>query len=80
MQFEGGASGGNTGLGLGQSLILRTPSGGGVGDGELTGDVGRRDGGRAGRLGMDEGCGRSGDKGTGVKEKVAQSCLTLVTP
>ena len=51
-----------------------------MGDRELTGDVGRRDGRRAGRLGMDEGCGRSGDKGTVVKEKVAQSCLTLVTP
>ena len=29
---------------------------------------------------MDEGCGRWGDRGTCVKEKVAQLCLTLVTP
>ena len=51
-----------------------------MGGGELTGGVGRRNGGRAGRLGMDEGCGRWGDKGTCVKKKVAQLCMTLVTP
>lgn len=31
LEFKGGASGGNVGLGLGQSLILRRLSGGGVG-------------------------------------------------
>lgn len=80
MEFKAGAPGGNAGLGLRQSLILRSLSGGGRGGWRA--HRGCREEGRweSWEAWDDEGCGRWGDKGTGVKVNVAQACPALVTP
>ena len=80
LELEGGAPGGNAGLGLRQSLILRSLSGGGRGGWRA--HRGCREEGRweSWEAWNDEGCGRWGDKGKGVKVNVAQACPTLVTP